>query len=135
MVDVLKGKAVLVLIVLALLCAPAPAPQYLMPSKEASIFDNESDFQVLAAECLVKINDVRAVEPLILALKDKDNRVRSTVAGALGYIKDTRAIEPLIQILGDSDKDVRSTAKEALIKLGWKQSSAQDNSSSSIGSI
>ncbi len=62
----------------------------------------------------------RRVEPLIKALKDKDDtdtRRRDAVI-ALGKIGDKRVVEPLIKALGDEDWDVRHDAAEALEKLG-----------------
>jgi HEAT repeat protein len=51
-----------------------------------------------AAEALGDLGDARAVDPLILALKNKN----VGAAGALGELKDPRAVEPLIGALGDS---------------------------------
>jgi HEAT repeat protein len=46
---------------------------------------------------LGELEDPRAVEPLITALKyDNGTGVRSTATNALGKIGDTRAVEPLI---------------------------------------
>jgi HEAT repeat protein len=42
-----------------------------------------------------------AVEPLIVALNDRDRRVRPNAAWALGQIGDPRAVEPLIPALQD----------------------------------
>ena len=58
-----------------------------------------------------------AVEPLIEALKDKDQDVRWEAALALGNIGDERAVEPLIEALKDEDEDVREAAGEALEKI------------------
>ena len=68
------------------------------------------------SEC-VKIG-APAVEPLIAALKDKNNYVHREAAEALGKIGDSRAVEPLIAALKDWDQDVRYTAAEALGKIG-----------------
>jgi len=43
-----------------------------------------------------------AVEPLISALEQGNERVRGFAADALGHIKDPRAVRPLIAALGDS---------------------------------
>jgi HEAT repeat protein len=40
-----------------------------------------------------------AVEPLCLALQDKDLNVRAAVAESLGHIGDERAVQPLIEAL------------------------------------
>ena len=59
-----------------------------------------------------------AVEPLIAALKDKNNYVHREAAESLGKIGDIRAVEPLIAALKDWDQDVRYVAVEALGKIG-----------------
>jgi len=51
------------------------------------------DVREKAAEVL---KDIRAVEPLIAALKGQDVDVREKAAELLGKIKDIRAVEPLI---------------------------------------
>lgn len=71
-----------------------------------------------AVEVLGEIGDTEAIEPLIQALKDKDEDVRRNAVEALGKIGDTRAVEPLIQALEDKNADVRETAVEALGKIG-----------------
>lgn len=70
-----------------------------------------------ASTALREIKDPRAVEPLIRALKDKDNDIRETVVYALGEIKDARAVEPLTHALKDEDSRVRSSAAVALGKI------------------
>ena len=64
-------------------------------------------------------NDTRAVEPLVQALGDEYNYVRSGAAEALGKLNDTRAIGPLLSVSIDDDAGVRKAAKDALIKLGY----------------
>jgi len=59
-----------------------------------------------------------AVEPLIEALGDEDEDVRSSAAGVLGKIGNARAVEPLIELLSDDGWGVSDAAKEALEKLG-----------------
>jgi len=65
-----------------------------------------------AAEALGKIGDVRAIEPLIAALKDIDSSVCEAAAKSLGKIGDVRAIEPLIAAL-----EVRHLDVEACVAL------------------
>ena len=48
-----------------------------------------------AARALGEINDTRAVDPLIAALKDKKPEIRGTAAVALGEIGDKKATVPL----------------------------------------
>ena len=49
-----------------------------------------------AARALGEINDPKAVDPLIAALKDKKPEVRGTAAVALGEIGDKKATMPLV---------------------------------------
>jgi HEAT repeat protein len=97
-----------------------------------------------AAIALGKIRDLRAIDPLILALGDKyenvraesakslaaigkpalkplvrflqdsDRSVRIEVVTALGGLKDTDAIQPLMQILDTADEDERVEIEDAL---------------------
>ncbi|MFQ5520302.1 MAG: HEAT repeat domain-containing protein, partial [Candidatus Methylomirabilia bacterium] len=67
-----------------------------------------------AAEVLGRMGEVRAVEPLIVALGD----VRAAAAQALGILGDGRAVEPLIAALGDEDGDAPEAVIEALGRLG-----------------
>ena len=71
-----------------------------------------------AAKALGEYKEVRAVEPLILALKDEDSDVRGNAVTALGNIGDSRAVGPLIQALKDKDGVVRRRAAYALGKFG-----------------
>ena len=70
-----------------------------------------------AAEALGEIGDARAVEPLILALKDEYWEVRRRAAEALGEIGDARAVEPLKKALNDESRGVREAARDALEKI------------------
>jgi HEAT repeat protein len=81
---------------------------------------SNSDYQVInsAVQALRGIGGP-AVEPLIGALMhSKDERVRGSVATALGEIGDHRAVEPLIGALSHEKEDVRISAAWALGKIG-----------------
>lgn len=67
----------------------------------------------MAANALVNIGKP-AVPSLIAALKDDDPIVRRNATKALVEIKDTGAVEPLINSLKDSDLIVRRNAAKAL---------------------
>jgi HEAT repeat protein len=70
---------------------------------------------VRAAEwALKRINDPRAVEPLIAALEHKNKNVSACAAVALGNIRDPRAVEPLIAALKHKYDDVSEGAARAL---------------------
>lgn len=66
-----------------------------------------------AANALAKIGK-RAVEPLIISLKDENPFARRNAADALGKIKDARAVNPLINALKDNDLIVRRNSARAL---------------------
>ncbi len=67
-----------------------------------------------AAEALGQIGDTRAVEPLIVALKDPWTDVRRAAAEALGQIGDARAVEPLLTALKEGDVFLQPSAAKAL---------------------
>ncbi|MGR3309683.1 MAG: HEAT repeat domain-containing protein [Candidatus Brocadiales bacterium] len=60
--------------------------------------------------------DVRAVEPLIAALKDKNADVRRRAAETLAEIG-APAVEPLLATLNDKDPNVRWWAEVTLEKI------------------
>lgn len=70
------------------------------------------------AEALGNIGDIRAVPPLIDALKHTVKEVRASAAKALGMLGDTRAVNALAEALNDTDKQVHLKAAHALAKLG-----------------
>jgi hypothetical protein len=61
-----------------------------------------------------------AVDPLLLALRDKDRSVRLAVINALGEIRDERAIKPLITALTETDDEICGSAIQALVQIGTK---------------
>jgi len=70
-----------------------------------------------AAESLGRIRDDRAVEPLILALRDDDWRVRQKAAWALGKIGDPRALLPLRRALMHETEGVKEIINESLDEI------------------
>lgn len=70
-----------------------------------------------AAGTLGVMGDLRALEPLAVALRDADPGVRFYAAGALGNMPCPRAAEALIAALGDVSPGVRGEAAESLGKL------------------
>jgi len=94
------------------------------PSPEPGDYDyyrwHYLEVRAKAAEALGKIGDKRAIEPLIAALRDKDDRVQQAAAEALGKIADERAVEPLIAALKGENSRIRKVAAETLGKIGNK---------------
>ena len=76
-----------------------------------------SEVREAAAGALFKFGR-SAVEPLIVALKDRDYNVRMAAIGVLGKVGDARAVEPLLAALKHSDSGLREAASGALDKIG-----------------
>lgn len=75
---------------------------------------------VTAARALARIGDLRAVKPLIRALKSKYSSIRREAVEALWDIGDVRAVEPLVECLSDWDWSVGEVAARALQEFKWK---------------
>lgn len=78
-------------------------------------------------EALGGIGDKRALDNLIVALKDEDPDVRAPAAFALGFMKDEKVVEPLINALGDKNVNVRRYAAMSLIAVGDERASGALN--------
>ena len=53
-----------------------------------------------------------------MLISDSDERVRISLAGALGKLGDERGLEPLRTLMADSAEDVRFFAAVALARFG-----------------
>ncbi len=60
------------------------------------------------------IGHSRALDHLLVALKDSDSSIRGITAEALGAIGDEKAVNRLLEVLNDPDRDVQKSAKVAL---------------------
>ncbi len=83
----------------------------------AMLSDEDPSRRWKASEVLARLEDDRAVEPLIRALSDEDWRVRQKVAWALGRIGDPRAIGPLRRALLNEREGVKEMINEALNRI------------------
>ncbi len=70
-----------------------------------------------AAKKLGDFTDARSIDPLVLALRDKNSHVRNAAQGALVRIGNP-AIRSLVIALKDTDSDARHAAQDALIRIG-----------------
>jgi HEAT repeat protein len=70
-----------------------------------------------AASILGELHEPRALQPLIAALGDIDEGIRTTAAGALGWLGDARAAPALLPLLSDPTPSVRAQAAHALGRL------------------
>ena len=73
-----------------------------------------------AAVALGEINNTKAVEPLIKALRDPYPEVREAAALALGQLGDPRAADALNEALQDADQRVQKAAERALQEITEK---------------
>jgi HEAT repeat protein/beta-lactamase regulating signal transducer with metallopeptidase domain len=82
----------------------------------ASLRDRDAEVRKSAAEALGELDDPRAVDALMRALRsDSDAGVRAMAAWALGQIEDPRAVPALGEALrDDSSAEVRAMAATAL---------------------
>ena len=80
-------------------------------------YQKDNSVRTAAAEALGKIGDVRAVDPIIAALRDPKWTVSANAAEALGRIGDPRAVGPLKAALKDGSRDVRQAAAVALAQI------------------
>jgi HEAT repeat protein len=71
-----------------------------------------------AVHTLGKINDARAVEALIRALRDSDHMVAARAAGSLKVIGDARAVPALAGVLGHPHRETQTAVTEALERFG-----------------
>ncbi|MBV37766.1 MAG: hypothetical protein CMM23_03785 [Rhodospirillaceae bacterium] len=89
----------------------------------SEILDNGVDVhRCLAAQALGSIGGEAVVEPLIAALLDEDEDVRTDAAAALSKLADPRSGKQLMEnLLGDPCAEVKLSAIEALAKLRDEQ--------------
>jgi HEAT repeat protein len=83
----------------------------------------------MAVEVLDLLGNVRTMELIGEALKDKAVPVREAAAKMLGSFGDIRAMESLFEALIDTHPDVREAAREALVKIdpNWTESEIARN--------
>ena len=112
----MKMKWATLIMLLAVFAMPAVADD--VDTWIQNLNDTNQFVREPSADDLGNLGDTRAVEPLILALKDDESHsVRDSAARALGKLNDTRAVEPLIQALKDENGSVREGAAWALGEL------------------
>jgi HEAT repeat protein len=81
---------------------------------------NYRDLRMSAIWTLGKVNDPRALDALISALKHEDLGVRIAAADALGDKKDPEAIDPLIAGLKENEETVSEAFVKALANITGK---------------
>ncbi|MCU0629845.1 MAG: HEAT repeat domain-containing protein [Methanoregulaceae archaeon] len=81
---------------------------------------NDPQVRQYASILLGKLKDSEGVEPLIMALRDPDKKVRDQAAKSLGEIGEP-SVDSLVLLLDDPDWKVRYRATEALGITGSKK--------------
>ena len=84
---------------------------------EKLLIEDDARIRRSAARSLGWSRSLRAVKPLLMALKDRDPDVRRDAALSLGMIEDPR-IDPLIRLMTDADPRVRCQAAATLGQIG-----------------
>ncbi len=83
--------------------------------------DPTEDVRLSAIDALLDIGDKSIVDPLSIALKDRDPWVRESAVEALGEVGGEAAIEFIKNALNDEDGSVRELAQETLEELNAKK--------------
>ena len=107
----------LAVLISAASCADIGARKNPYPIGTPVVTGDSEDPIIRAAEALVDLNDTRAIELLIQALKNKDPQVRLSAVLALGHFNDTRVLRPLFQALNDENQEVYNHAGYALYDM------------------
>lgn len=82
----------------------------------AELKSSDPKVRQAAVDALEKLNDARAIEPLVaVALKDNDFDVNFKASSALSHIKNSRVLDLLLAALKDTDSHVRKNALESLM--------------------
>ncbi len=83
--------------------------------------DPVEDVRLSAIDALLDIGDKSIVDPLSIALNDRDPWVRESAVEALGEVGNESAIEFIKNALNDEDGSVRELAQEILEELNTKK--------------
>lgn len=78
---------------------------------------SSAEGRLAAATRLGQLRVSHAVEPLILALGDRDGAVRARAAWALGELRDPRSLSALVGAIEDENRGVYLQATLALLKI------------------
>ena len=89
------------------------------PITQALQEDDNVKVRMEAAKTLGNLNDSRAIEPLIQALKDDESDVREWAVLSLVKMENI-SIDPLIKALADDDEDI-NVRKAAIRVLGIRE--------------
>ncbi|WP_418791224.1 HEAT repeat domain-containing protein [Phosphitispora sp. TUW77] len=85
---------------------------------QAQLSDSNSALRAAAAETLGKIRDLKAQEPLFMAMADKNEEVRLAATEALKSLGDPSIAELLVKSLKDPNRWLPARVAEVLVSLG-----------------
>lgn len=114
-------RAVLVAVITALALGHAPAPARAgdrIAELTAQLDPAKTEKERIAAvTALGRLNDKKALKPLVTAMRDKSATVRAVAALALGKLGHRAALPALREASNDADPLVSKRAKEAVIAV------------------
>ena len=82
-----------------------------------ALFDNSTQVQLRAAQCLSHTKAPEALDSLLKKLDDNTPQMRMFAIDALRHIGDHRAARPMLDLLKDNDLLIRQKATETLIEI------------------
>ncbi|HTM19305.1 MAG TPA: HEAT repeat domain-containing protein [Kofleriaceae bacterium] len=108
----------LLVTVAALTIGAAPVRAERVHDLSRTLINSTQDKErIAAAVALGRLGDVRAIKPLVAALRDGNRMVRAVAAMALGHLADDMALPALQRATTDSDELVRKRAVEAIAAI------------------
>jgi HEAT repeat protein len=84
----------------------------------AALNHTKSHVRRVTVNVLGKLGDKRALDSLVVVLRDENKWVRESTTDALVKLRDVRAVEPMLATLKDDDADIRRRAINVLGVLG-----------------
>ena len=91
-----------------------------------SIKDDDAEVRIKTIHALAKLNDPRAIDPIIHSTKDVYAPVRIAAVQGLINFKDQRVMTALKEKLKDYDSDVRQEARNALLEKNWQPENKEE---------
>jgi HEAT repeat protein len=81
----------------------------------------DAEVRIAAVALLLAIGGDKSVEPLLIRLKDTDEKVRSTAGRGLGELSNIKNLEPLTKGLESKDAYIRGVCARTLGKVAVKE--------------
>ena len=94
------------------------AKEAIEPLLDLLRMDDDIDVQGVAANAINQIDNGKAIDKLIVELKDKNSPSRGEIAQAIGRIGKVTNIDPLLSLLPENDNHLRSKIAKAIRRIG-----------------